>query len=78
VQGVGYRWFVEKHANDLGLRGYTRNLSDGRVEVYAVGTSTQLDELDGWLWRGPAMADVRGVEHQEAPVEKLNGFHIDH
>lgn len=76
VQGVGFRWFVEKHANDIGLKGWTANLDDGRVEVYAVGTKKQLDELNGWLHRGPAMADVRGVEETEAAVEKVSGFRI--
>ena len=76
VQGVGFRWFVEKHANAIGLTGYTCNLDDGRVEVYAVGTKTQLDQLSGYLWKGPAMAEVRGVDEQEAAVEKVSGFRI--
>ena len=76
VQGVGFRWFVEKHANGIGLTGYTCNLDDGRVEVYAVGTKTQLDQLSGYLWKGPAMAEVRGVDEQEAAVEKVSGFRI--
>lgn len=76
VQGVGFRWFVEKHANSIGVTGYTCNLDDGRVEVYAVGTTAQLDELSGHLWKGPAMAEVRGVEEEEAAVEKIRGFRI--
>ena len=76
VQGVGFRWFVEKHATDIGLRGYTSNLDDGRVEVYAIGTAKQQDELMGWLHRGPAMAEVRGVAAEEAALEKVSGFRI--
>jgi acylphosphatase len=76
VQGVGYRWFVEKHATDLGVKGYACNLDDGRVEVYAVGTRAQLSELNSWLWKGPPMSDVRGVEEQEAAVETVSGFRI--
>ena len=76
VQGVGFRWFVEKHATDIGVKGWTANLDDGRVEVYAVGTKKQLDELSGWLHRGPAMAEVRGVEETEAALEKVSGFRI--
>lgn len=76
VQGVGYRWFVEKHANDIGVKGYTGNLDDGRVEVYAIGTEAQLDQLNGYLWKGPPMADVRGVEVQEAAIESVGGFRI--
>ena len=76
VQGVGFRWFVESHANDIGVKGYTCNLDDGRVEVYATGTKRQLDELSGWLWKGPAMSEVRGVEEEEASIEKVSGFRI--
>jgi acylphosphatase len=76
VQGVGYRWFVEKHAHDIGVKGYTCNLDDGRVEVYAVGTKNQLSELSAWLWKGPPMSQVRGVEEQEAAFESVSGFRI--
>ena len=76
VQGVGFRWFVEKHANSIGVKGYTCNLDDGRVEVYAVGTKSQLDQLSGFLWKGPAMSEVRGVDEEEAAVEKVGGFRI--
>lgn len=76
VQGVGFRWFVKRNASDLGIAGYTRNLDDGRVEVYAVGTPEQLNELSGYLWKGPRMSDVRGVDEQEASPEAVNGFRI--
>jgi acylphosphatase len=77
VQGVGYRWFVQRAAADLGLDGYARNLEDGRVEVYAVGPENKLDELSGLLRIGPRMADVRDVEQQEAEMRKATkGFNI--
>lgn len=77
VQGVGYRWFAQKTANLLGVRGYARNLDDGRVEVFAMGTREQLDTLAGHLWKGPQFADVRGVEEQEAAPERVSGFDIE-
>ena len=45
VQGVGFRWFVQNEADRLGLRGWVRNEDDGRVQVYAIGSPEQLDEL---------------------------------
>ena len=78
VQGVGYRWFVQSSADSLGISGWTRNLDDGRVEVFASGTPEQLNELSGLLWRGPRMADVRGVEEQEASEQAGSGFRIVH
>jgi acylphosphatase len=77
VQGVGYRWFVQKSAGELGLRGYARNLDDGRVEVYAAGPETKLAELAGLLYHGPRWADVRGVEEQECAVQELGSFRIE-
>ena len=77
VQGVGYRYYVERAACDLGLCGYARNLDDGRVEVYAVGTPEQIAELSGYLRKGPRWSEVRGVDEQEAPVLKYAGFHIE-
>ena len=78
VQGVGFRWFVQQSADSLGVRGYTRNLDDGSVEVYALGSVEQLSDLSGRLRKGPRMADVRGVDEEEAAVEKVSGFRITH
>jgi acylphosphatase len=76
VQGVGYRWWAQQSASLTGVDGYTRNLDDGSVEVYAVGTREQLDNLAGYLRKGPRLADVRGFEEQESAIEKLRGFSI--
>lgn len=77
VQGVGYRYFAQRAAMELQVKGYTRNLDDGRVEVYAMGTPEQLSELAGRLWKGPRFADVRGVEEHEAGVQQYDTFHIE-
>jgi acylphosphatase len=76
VQGVGYRYFVERRANELGLKGYTRNLEDGNVEVYALGLRVRVNELARELRRGPAWSDVRGVEEFDVPPEECSGFQI--
>lgn len=77
VQGVGFRYFVQRQARALGVRGHTRNLDDGQVEVFAVGTAAQLGELEGYLWKGPPYSDVRGVEGQETAVLKYKDFQIN-
>jgi acylphosphatase len=69
VQGVGFRYFVERSAQQLGLTGYARNLDDGRVEVYAAGPPEKVEQLAGLLRVGPRWADVRGVEEISASVE---------
>ncbi len=68
VQGVGFRYFAEGVASRLGIGGYARNLPDGRVEVYAVGTAEQLASLATELGRGPRMAWVDAVEELEAEL----------
>ena len=77
VQGVGFRYFAQRAAAELGLTGYARNLDDGRVEVYAAGPVEKLSQLAGLLHRGPRWADVRGVEEQEAAVHPCGGFRIE-
>ena len=55
VQGVGIRYFVQKTAAELGLKGYTANLDDGRVEVSAIGGEAALDDLAGRRRIGPRL-----------------------
>lgn len=76
VQGVGFRFFVQHQATALGLAGWARNLEDGRVEVYAIGSQEKLDELAAALHQGPRMADVRSVEQRDEAVQSLAAFSI--
>lgn len=76
VQGVGFRYFVQKRAADLGLDGWARNLPDGRVEVYAIGAPERLSELAASLHAGPPMSDVRAVEQRDEAVQTMSGFRI--
>jgi acylphosphatase len=78
VQGVGFRWFVQRSAERIGVKGWTRNLDSGDVEVYAIGNEAQLQELGGFLWKGPVASQVRGVEEKEAAVQEVSGFRITH
>jgi acylphosphatase len=68
VQGVGFRWFVARHARSLGLSGYARNLPDGRVEVVVSGPETALPDLEQLLRSGPAYAQVESVERSAGPA----------
>jgi acylphosphatase len=78
VQGVGYRWFVEREAHLLGIAGWVRNNADGRVEVHAQGTSEQLSRLRARLQDGPRAARVDRVEECDARLEKnLSSFRIE-
>ena len=76
VQGVGFRNFVQRAAVPLAIKGYARNLADGRVEVLAMGTAAAVDDLAGRLAIGPRWAQVRGVAAQESAMLDYEGFHI--
>jgi acylphosphatase len=66
VQGVGFRWFVARHARALGLGGFARNLPDGRVEVVAAGGGDDaIARLEELLRAGPAHAQVDRLERQD-------------
>ena len=76
VQGVGFRAFVSRHAQEIGVRGWVRNTDEGDVEVLAVGTSGQLAELAGYLRHGPMLSLVRGVDESEAAPVQASGFSV--
>ncbi len=62
VQGVAYRFFAEKYANLLNVKGWVRNLYDGRVEVLAEGDRENVDQFLERLKQGPRMALVENVD----------------
>jgi acylphosphatase len=62
VQGVGFRYFVQRKAQQIGLSGWVRNNDDGTVELVAEGTRTQLEDLRRVLEDGPSLARVDRVE----------------
>lgn len=78
VQGVGFRWWVARRATELGLRGWVRNLADGRVEVAALGSRASMDAMEGFLGRGPRLAHVEHVEKGDSPhqVDTIKSFEI--
>jgi acylphosphatase len=80
VQGVGFRWYAQREAGRLDLRGWVRNTEEGEVEVMASGAAEELDKLRASLRRGPRGSRVdRLVEHTlaESEAEELSSFRID-
>jgi len=70
VQGVGFRYFAEREANQRGIRGYVKNLWDGSVEVYAIGDAIALEEFKRRLAEGPRSARVTGIEESDEEVSR--------
>ena len=69
VQGVGFRYFTQDEAERLKLCGYVRNLHDGRVEVYAIGSEKTLAQFRSLIERGPRGAMVQHVAEESAEIE---------
>lgn len=79
VQGVGFRFFTQRAAERLRVSGFVRNLGDGRVEVFAMGTAEQHKELRKLLERGPLGSDVTDVLEEPASVEtQYDGSFVIH
>ncbi len=68
VQGVGFRYFVLKTAQEYHLRGWVRNKFDGRVEVVAEGNLTNLNGFLAALRQGPRSSDVTNVDYSYTPA----------
>jgi acylphosphatase len=78
VQGVGFRSFTQNAAERLHLSGYAKNVPDGSVEVYAIGTPEQLAKLRSALERGPWGASVSEVAEEQVAIDSnyASGFVI--
>ena len=76
VQGVGFRYFTVRCANDLGICGWVRNLPDGSVETAIQGPGETVEEMIGLLKQGPGAANVSGMEIEEigSGSEEMSGF----
>jgi acylphosphatase len=80
VQGVGFRWFVQREAAELGLRGWVRNTDAGHVEVVASGELEVLAELKESLKKGSRGSRVDAVmveELADSEDAKLGPFVIE-
>ena len=76
VQGVGFRYFVQRQAEALGLAGWVRNLPDGRVEAFIEGLPAQLAQIETLLREGPSQSRVESVESSDAAPSLASDFVI--
>lgn len=75
VQGVGFRWYVNRKAGLLGLKGIVRNIGNGDVEVIAVGDENTLNQLESLLRDGPAFSSVADVKKER--LEETENKYFD-
>jgi acylphosphatase len=71
VQGVFYRATAARRAQELAVRGYARNLTDGRVEVLACGEEEAVQTFVSWLWTGSSASKVTSVDVSDVPPDSV-------
>ena len=76
VQGIFFRQFIKDNADKYGVRGYVRNLEDGRVEIFLEGNSDEVDSMTAICKRGPKHANIRNVEEKEERFQDFKEFKI--
>jgi acylphosphatase len=75
VQGVGFRYSMQREAARLGVHGWVRNRRDGSVEALVQGSEESVASLTAWARRGPAGAKVAELRVASAePLPSLAGF----
>lgn len=78
VQGIFFRAFVKENAEKHDVKGFVRNLEDGRVEGFFEGESENVDKLIETCKKGPKHSQIRNVEIKEEKLQELKGFKILH
>lgn len=76
VQGVGFRYFVQRHAGQLGINGWAMNTSDGNVEIIVEGETTVLENFIGRIKDGPRGANVSKLEIEDVKPAFYKSFDI--
>ena len=77
VQGVWFRASTKKKADELGIHGWVRNTSDGKVEAVFEGEEEKVDEMIKWCHIGPPLARVKKVEvEKKIPTNAFKEFSI--
>ncbi len=77
VQGVSFRYHTRAMAEELGIRGWVRNLPDGSVEALICGNADRIEAMKRWLAHGPAWAEVDDVHFESASGKDMPpGFRI--
>ncbi len=76
VQGVFFRKYIKEKADELNIRGFVRNLDDGRIEVIAEGRDEKVNEMVEACKKGSAHSDVKNIETHELKHQGFEGFKI--
>ena len=76
VQGIFFRQFIKEHADKRGLKGFARNLEDGRVEAWLEGNGEMINEMIEVCRIGPRHSQIKNVEVKEEKMQDFKDFKI--
>ena len=76
VQGVGFRYYTNKRATELGIQGFVKNRPDGSVYIEAEGEEDSLETFISWCNIGPQWARVSDVKRQDTPLFGHTNFMV--
>jgi acylphosphatase len=78
VQGIFYRGFIKENAEKLGIKGFVRNLEDGRVEIFCEGNPEEVKKMIAICKKGPRHAEIKKVEEKEEKFQNFKTFKVLH
>ena len=78
VQGVFFRNFIKENADKNNVRGFTRNLDDGRVEIFIEGNIDNVERMISICKNGPKHAIIKNVEIKEEKFQDFKDFKVLH
>lgn len=78
VQGVFFRAFVKENAERYGVKGFVRNLEDGRVEVFLEGDAENVNKMIELCKKGPRHAKIRNVQIKQEKFQGFRNFKVLH
>lgn len=78
VQGVFYRAFVKENAEKLGIKGFVRNLEDGRIEIFIEGNPEEVRKMVEVCKKGPKHSQIRDVELKQERFQDMKTFKVLH
>ena len=76
VQGIFFRQFIKEHADKNNIKGFLRNLEDGRVEIFLEGNQDNVDAMAEICKRGPQHSNIRSFEQKEEKFQDFKDFKI--
>jgi acylphosphatase len=78
VQDVFFRGFVKENAERHNVKGFVRNLEDGRVEIFLEGNNEDVDKVTELCKKGPKHAQIKGIEIRPEKFQDFKTFKILH